>query len=163
MRALLFSALVACGPSGSFEFSDRTYSAEKLTAQTVTNEGLTGIDVLLAADPIRQASDDEISVRVTLMWPIGSPPATDKDIALGGAALVALVRIACYCGGKDEAFMEPVVSGKVRFSKLSLDATIEIEGHFDAVFKGQLALISGGILYEDETLTVHVSGFKATK
>jgi hypothetical protein len=158
----LFLLLVAaCGPSGSFQLSARNYYADQLTATRLANPpaGKVGVDVVLKSDPERNAVDDEVQVRVTLLWDAASPPPLNREISVSDGAISAIVRMGCFCGGSDTTFTEPAVSGK--FSFTSLDDELGIEGSLDLSFKGQIGLLSGGVLYEDETLRVRASRFLA--
>lgn len=160
MRVPLFALfLAACGPSGSFTLPDRSYNADQIRASLMPAppEGKIGIDVELKSDPVAAAIDDEVSVRVTLLWDAESPPPKDRDLSIGDGVIIALARIGCFCGGKDTAFTEPTVSGKVRFSEI--DPKKGIKGDFDLSFKGQIALTQGGVIYDDATLKARATGF----
>ena len=158
---LLLLSLSACGPSGSFQVSSRNYYADQLTATRLQNppDGKAGLDILLKSDPEGNAVDDEVQVRVTLVWDASSPPPLNRELSISDGAIVAIARVACFCGGTGSTFSEPSVSGKISFT--SLDDELGIEGSIDLSFKGQIALTSGGVLYEDETLRVRASRFSA--
>jgi hypothetical protein len=153
--------LGACGQSGSFQVNKRSYNADQITATRLAQppDGKDGVDVTLKSNPTASVVSDEISVRVTLLWDAAKPPPLNRDIAVSDGALIVLARVACFCGGTEDPFTEPVPSGKIRFS--SLDATKGVQGDFDLSFKGQVALVSGGVLYADDTLKAKASGFDA--
>ena len=137
----------------------RSYNADQISAVRVASPpaGKTGVDIVLKSDPVASAVDDEVLARVTLLWDEGKAPPVGRDIALSEGVVVAVGRIGCFCGGKDGAFAEPVASGKVRFHVID-DKTVR--GDFDLSFKGQVALTSGGILYDDDTLKVRAANFE---
>ena len=151
----------ACGPSGSFQLSARNYYANQLTATRLQNppQGKAGLDVVLKSDPEGNAVDDEVQVRVTLLWDAAAPPPLNREISVSDGAVSVIVRMGCFCGATGSTFTEPSASGK--FSFTAIDDELGVEGSLDLSFKGQIALISGGVLYDDETLRVRASRFAA--
>ncbi len=153
----------ACGPSGSFQIGSQAYAAESVEAQLFEEGGLTGLDIVLESDPVRAVIDDELAVRVTLLWAKESPPIVNRDLHVSGESYVALVRVRCACGSKADAFVEPQASGKVRFSRLAIEGSnIDVQGELELTFKGQIALISGGV-FEETELKVRAAGFRVAQ
>lgn len=165
LGALLLAAASGCGPSGHFNLQGRGYAADVMSAALVSNGDVEGVDVLLKADPNGSAIDDEVGVRVTLLWRQAARPRAGSALSIDDSALSALVRVQCFCGSTDAAFTEPVASGSVRFDSFEVDEEsgrlLGLSGQLELTFKGQLALLSGGVYAEDETLTVSASGFAA--
>jgi hypothetical protein len=156
-------ALSACGAVGHFEVGKTSYGGA-VSAEARPSDTFEGVAVHVSSDPVRDAVDDEVQATVVLLWARDTPPTLNKDLFVSDNVFVPLIRISCFCGGREVAYTEPVPSGRVRFSKLEgTGSALKVEGELELTFKGQIALTSGGVLYDDETVKVSAFGFKLNR
>ena len=146
----------ACGGS-SFHIAKTAYAATT-SAALYTQDAHSGVDVTLKSDPNAHTPDDEVAVRVTLLWPANAPPPVGRDIALA-APYQALVALACTCSGVVEPMLPPAVTGKFHLESLS---AAKVVGSFQLTFSGALPLVAGGVAYENTTLQATAGEFTAT-
>jgi hypothetical protein len=155
IKIIPFALLLACGGS-SFRIAKQSYSANTSAALLTTADPSTaGVDVILTGSEQQSTPGDAVALRVTLLWPVATPPPVGKDVSLGGN-YKALVAVTCNCSGLIEPVVEPNASGKFHFDSLS---ATNVKGSFDLSFSGQLPLDSGGVAYDNTSVQAQTSHF----